>query len=289
MEFIYSGNSLKAGIYKITNKTNGRIYIGSAKLFKVRWYQHSHSLSVGKHANSFLQADFNKCGTDAFIFEVLDVIDGTKEHRLIKEDRYLKQYYDGCKNCYNMRSDARSGDGACLKNPELTWQRKSEASKRISKIPEVIKARSERMKKYWENKELCKKRSEDMKERWSTDGYRDNISEKVSDGVKKQWQKLTAEERAIISEKSAVKQRGRKHEIPHSSEQIEKMRIAAHKRQERKLQQEADMLNISIDEYKSLPEIIARIEKNNRHVKRQRELKNGAPRMRKPKQKRGNK
>ena len=244
---------------------------------------------MGKHANSFLQADFNKCGTDAFIFEVLDVIDGTKEHRLIKEDRYLKQYCDGCKNCYNMRSEARSGDGACLKNPELTWQRKSEASKRISKIPEVIKARSERMKKYWENKELCKKRSEDMKERWSTEGYRENISEKTSAAAKKQWQKLSAEERAIIAEKSATKLRGRKHEIPHSPEQIEKMSAAAIKNFELKLQKEAGILNISIDEYKSLPEVIARLETNAKNVLRRKELKNGAPRMRKPKQKRGDK
>ena len=36
MEYKYEGHSLKSGIYKITNKLNDRVYIGSAKEFKNR-------------------------------------------------------------------------------------------------------------------------------------------------------------------------------------------------------------------------------------------------------------
>ena len=85
MEFKYEGNSLKSGVYKITNTANGRVYYGSAKEFKRRWKGHEYSLRSGKHSNRFLLADYNKCGTDAFVFEVLEIVDGTKEERLLKE------------------------------------------------------------------------------------------------------------------------------------------------------------------------------------------------------------
>ena len=80
MEYKYEGYSFKSGIYKIINKFNGRIYIGSAKRFIERWKSHTSSLRTQKHSNKFLQADFNKCGEDAFVFEVVEVTDGkTKE------------------------------------------------------------------------------------------------------------------------------------------------------------------------------------------------------------------
>ena len=94
MEFRYEGKSLKAGIYKITNTQNGRIYIGSAKEFKRRWKQHFKSLETNKHHNKFLQADFVKCGEQAFLFEVLEVVEGTREERLAKEEVYLKQWFE---------------------------------------------------------------------------------------------------------------------------------------------------------------------------------------------------
>ena len=51
MEYHYQNNLYKSGIYKITNKLNGRIYIGSSKLFKLRWKQHSKALRNNKHSN----------------------------------------------------------------------------------------------------------------------------------------------------------------------------------------------------------------------------------------------
>ena len=40
VEFIYDGNGCKSGIYKITNKSNNRFYIGSTNIFKIRWNKH---------------------------------------------------------------------------------------------------------------------------------------------------------------------------------------------------------------------------------------------------------
>ena len=90
MEYINEEYSLKSGVYKITNKINGRIYIGSAKEFKRRYNQHRIGLIKKKHSNKFLQADFDKCGEDAFVFEVIEVVEGPQENRLLVEQTYIK-------------------------------------------------------------------------------------------------------------------------------------------------------------------------------------------------------
>ena len=111
MEYKYEGNSLKSGVYKLTNKKNNRLYIGSAKEFKERWNQHTASLRRNKHHNKYLQADFNKCGEETFVFEVIEVIEGTKDDRIIVEQRYIDLHYDKSK-CYNLNKDASSPQGA---------------------------------------------------------------------------------------------------------------------------------------------------------------------------------
>jgi group I intron endonuclease len=143
MEFIYNGHSKSAGIYKLTNKQNGRIYIGSSVRFEKRWKQHETSLLIGKHSNKFLLADFNKCGTDAFIFEILEVIDGTKEERLLKEETYIKQYYDDGKQCYNLCDRAISREGNNSKDPAETAKKCSETQKRLWADPEERQKRIE--------------------------------------------------------------------------------------------------------------------------------------------------
>lgn len=130
MEYKYEGHSLKSGIYRIINKLNGRIYIGSSKEFKRRWKQHTYSLRSQKHQNKFLQADFNKCGEEAFVFEVVETTDGkTREERLMTEGGYIKQYYDKGVNCYNLCDRAISRESTKNKNPEETSKKISAASK----------------------------------------------------------------------------------------------------------------------------------------------------------------
>lgn len=117
MEFLYQGNSNNAGIYKLTNKFNGRIYIGSTKEFKARWKQHAKALESGKHTNAFLLNDFNKCGSDVFVFEVCEVVETGKDDRLSTEQLYLDKYYDNQVSCYNLRPEAVSREGGKNKLP----------------------------------------------------------------------------------------------------------------------------------------------------------------------------
>jgi len=158
MEYRYEGHSLKSGIYKIANKLNGRIYVGSAKEFKRRWSQHTSSLRNQKHQNKFFQADFNKCGEEAFVFEVIEVTEGkTKEERLLVEEAYIKQYYDSGDRCYNLCDRAISREGYPSKDPEKTKQKQSEAQKKRYENPEVRQKQSEISKAMWQRPEHIEK------------------------------------------------------------------------------------------------------------------------------------
>lgn len=123
-------NKSKSGIYKIYNKLNKRIYIGSCKNFYSRWSKHKNNLITNKHKNKYLQNDWNKCGEENFEFKILDIIDSGKEDRLFVKQIYLNYYYDFKNNCYNIKRFAVSSDGNCWsKNPEETKKKISLARK----------------------------------------------------------------------------------------------------------------------------------------------------------------
>ncbi len=135
MKFHYNEHSLKPGIYKILNTHTNRIYIGQAKEFKERWKAHASSLRLGKHKNSFLRADFNKCkealGHDDFLeFHVLEVLEGsTKEERNKREEWWIAQTLINWQ-CYNFElKPSKSEQSIWSRSPEQTRQRRSQAHK----------------------------------------------------------------------------------------------------------------------------------------------------------------
>lgn len=67
----------KRCVYLIRNLVNGRIYVGSTINFPQRKWRHLYDLKKGKHCSRFMQRDFNKCGGDAFVIEVLEVVSET--------------------------------------------------------------------------------------------------------------------------------------------------------------------------------------------------------------------
>jgi hypothetical protein len=50
----------QSGIYSITNKETGRIYIGRSIDIQRRWKEHKRQLSQGKHGNPRLQNDYKE-------------------------------------------------------------------------------------------------------------------------------------------------------------------------------------------------------------------------------------
>ena len=147
----FNGHSQSAGVYCIFNTVNERIYFGSAKRFYRRFAGHEVSLRNGRHANRFLQADFDKCGANAFVFIVLEVIDGEREQRLAREQVYLAEWYDSGKRCYNLRRDAVSRDGAPDRDPEAARRKRSAGIKSAwnAKTPEARAAHRESLRRFY--------------------------------------------------------------------------------------------------------------------------------------------
>ena len=92
------------GIYKITNKNNNKIYIGSSKDIFNRWCTHLHSFLEG-NSNSKFKKDINKYGFNFndFSFEVLKVIDESTEKReLLDIEQSFIEKFDSINNGYNI-------------------------------------------------------------------------------------------------------------------------------------------------------------------------------------------
>jgi len=95
-----------AGVYKITNTVNNKIYIGSSSNLNYRKHTHFTALEKNIHHNSHLQSAYNKYGKKSFIFEILESIKTYNKKLLyILEkhwfDKMVKMY--GYKNLYNQR------------------------------------------------------------------------------------------------------------------------------------------------------------------------------------------
>lgn len=89
------------GVYKITNKTNGKFYYGStSENFRKRWDYHKYWLRIGKHSNRHLQAAWNTYKEENFDFGIVLICD--KENCLYYEQLFLDKYWDGGINCYNI-------------------------------------------------------------------------------------------------------------------------------------------------------------------------------------------
>jgi group I intron endonuclease len=78
----------KSGIYKITNRINGKFYIGSAVDIKNRFSTHVSELKNKTHSNYHLQRAWDKYGKENFIFEVLEEIIDINS-LLLREQHFL--------------------------------------------------------------------------------------------------------------------------------------------------------------------------------------------------------
>ena len=83
------------GIYKITNETTGKFYIGSSNDIKDRWREHTCCLRRNKHHSQHLQRSWNKYGEENFEFEIIELVESNKE-LLPKEQGWMDKT-----QCYN--------------------------------------------------------------------------------------------------------------------------------------------------------------------------------------------
>jgi hypothetical protein len=64
----------EAGIFRITNTSNGKIYLGSSRNLHGPLNKHAFMLKMGSHINKALQADWKQYGADAFVFEIVEKV-----------------------------------------------------------------------------------------------------------------------------------------------------------------------------------------------------------------------
>ena len=103
----YSTTGSKPVIYKITNKTSGKCYIGkTTQIFTLRWYQHFFQPSTTKFHHEIKNSSI----TD-WNFEIIEEIDlpsdvkGIKaiEDFIVDKERYYMDLYNSIEEGYNSR------------------------------------------------------------------------------------------------------------------------------------------------------------------------------------------
>lgn len=117
------------GIYKITNKINGKCYIGQSVNIKERWRKHRTvaKRNSGKDCHKPLYCAIRKYGVENFSFEILE--ECSKEE-LNDKEIYWIAYYNSCNsdNGYNLtKGGGNTGEG-CKK---LTEQQVQEIRQKI--------------------------------------------------------------------------------------------------------------------------------------------------------------
>lgn len=95
-------DTLKCGVYTITSKSTGKIYVGSTGSnfgFIGRWKVHLTELLTNKHKNKYLQRHFNKYGVNDMEF---DIIDTYEKDFVLSAERFWVDALDSVNQGFNL-------------------------------------------------------------------------------------------------------------------------------------------------------------------------------------------
>ena len=98
---------MRGFIYKITNKINGKSYIGQTiQNVKERFYQHCATKCSQAVLNMVIHKAITKYGKSNFTIEVIEEVESTN---LNDRERYWIRYYDSYNNGYNSTEGGQDG------------------------------------------------------------------------------------------------------------------------------------------------------------------------------------
>ncbi|HDR4584738.1 TPA: GIY-YIG nuclease family protein [Bacillus cereus] len=179
------------GIYKITNKSNGKFYIGQSTNIKQRFKNHKEAINRkpdDKRGHGPLYDDMREFGLDCFSFEVLELCD---VEALDEKEEYYINLYDAVNQGYNRSKTAIATNDEDVMKKIITpafidKQRKrfSEMNNKNWKDPEyrekMSKKSSELQKKRLENPEYLAEKSAVLKK--ATDKMKKRVAQYTLDG-----------------------------------------------------------------------------------------------------------
>lgn len=123
-------------IYLLTNKINGKKYVGKSKNDIVKYwdekYRRKSALMI--QSNRAIKRALKKYGADNFLFEIIDDTSTTIEELNKKEIFYIEKYNSFGKNGYNMTKGGDGGDTLSNHpNKDEIYKRSSETYKRLKR------------------------------------------------------------------------------------------------------------------------------------------------------------
>ena len=145
------------GIYKVTNKINGKVYIGQSVDIGRRWRQH-----MTAEDDIYFHKAIQKYGVENFEWEV---IEQCKKKDLDEREIYWIEYYDSFNKGYNC---TRGGDGVSGGEDHPRWKggvsSDEDYCRQYSK--QYYQVNKEQKKQYYEeNKDKIKEYKEANKEK----------------------------------------------------------------------------------------------------------------------------
>ncbi len=157
-------STIKSGIYKITNKVNGKIYIGSAYNLSNRFSTHQYTLRNNTHKNKHLQAAWNLYGSDCFSFEILELVED-KTELLKREQFYIDSFNSTHKEVgYNKAKFAGNTAGV---TPSLETRLKQSETKKRMYAEGLLVPKNKGKKNSKEQNLLCRQNYIDNVAPWS--------------------------------------------------------------------------------------------------------------------------
>lgn len=156
-----------SGVYSISCRASGKMYIGCSTNILVRLAHHTNVLRKNKHCNRKLQNAWNKYGSENFFADVIQYCDD-----IYDEERFWIEQFDSFGEGFNLTC---GGDGIFIADKE---------SLKIGREKASAKLRTE---------EARKRVSE-----WSSEFHANNKEKMkaiLSDNATSGWSKLSTEER----------------------------------------------------------------------------------------------
>ena len=182
-------------IYKITNKINGKCYIGETTKDdpNKRWKQHKNTIKKGMGCPA-LGLAVKKYGIENFEFCILIIC--FDSDRFFYEKEYIKKYNSYGENGYNMTYGGEGGGFIGKKHTEETKKIIKEKTSGVNnplfgkkRTPEEIKKISEKLK--GKNNPNFGKKFTDKEKQKRLEQFKNNpnISKKISESLKEYYKK----------------------------------------------------------------------------------------------------